>query len=81
MLATLISATRKLYTVRVVPCVALVGVGFLLMIGRECHSDRILKYEKTCLVSSERTKNNFSEITKKNLQIAPGCFADIPGQK
>jgi hypothetical protein len=39
MLATLISATRKLYTVRVVPCVALVGVGFRLE-GRneKCHS-------------------------------------------
>ena len=30
LLATLIGATRKLYTVRAVPCVALVGVGFLL---------------------------------------------------
>ena len=39
MLATLISATRKLYTVRFVPCVALVGVGFLLESRNEkCHS-------------------------------------------
>ena len=34
------------------PCVALVGVGFLLRVGRECHSEN-------------RTKFHVSEITKK----------------
>ena len=48
MLATLISATRKLYTVRFVSCVALVGVGFL---SREVP---FRKYEKTCHVSFGR---------------------------
>ena len=44
MLATLISATRKLYTVCFVPCVALVGVGFLLESRNEkCHSNNMQK--------------------------------------
>jgi hypothetical protein len=53
MLATLISATRKLYTVRFVSCVALVGVGFL---SREMP---FRKYEKTCHVSSAQQKSIF----------------------
>ena len=47
MLATLISATRKqlLYTVRFVPCVALVGVRFLLESRNEkieCHLKKLI---------------------------------------
>ena len=33
----------QLYTVRSVPCVALVGVEFLLRDGRECHSENMKK--------------------------------------
>ena len=66
MLATLISAPPQAYIttilVRFVACVALVGVGFLLSVGRECHSENM---KTTCLGSSERTKYNLSEITEK----------------
>ena len=60
MLATLTRANRKLYTVRSVPCVALVGVGFLLRSRNEKINaiQKLRNYEKTCLVSS--TKNNLN---------------------
>ena len=44
MLATLISATRKRYIVRFVPCVALVGAGFLL----ESQNEKFNAIQKIC---------------------------------
>ena len=65
MLATLISATRKLYTVRFVSCVALVGVGFL---SREMP---FRKYEKTCHVSFG-TRDLRLKVPDRIFQIAAG---------
>ena len=62
MLATLISATRKLYTVRFVSCVALVGVGFL---SREMPFRKYENMKKLVLSRRREQKSIFPE--RKNL--------------
>ena len=70
MLASLIRAPRKRYTVRFVACVALVGVGFLLRVGREWHSENMKK-----LVLARRSQARTSIATSTALQRHPTAHA------